>query len=83
MSKSKTEIVTTAIQWVVGASTAFTVRRALKNNVDPKNKREQLELEIGSLATGAMVGELSEGYIKRFIDSVVEPFQKNDDDIPN
>lgn len=79
MSKSKTDYVVTAVQWIVGASTSFTVRRALVNNVDPKNKREELELTVGSVAVGMMVGEASETYTRNLISTMRDQFNKNRD----
>lgn len=78
MSISKTEAAKNVLKFIVGTSTSFTVRRALINNVDPKNKREKLELTVGSFAMGGIAAEASDAYIDRFIEAFKEAFRFED-----
>ena len=69
---SKIDKTKTVLKFIVGTSASFTVRRALINNVDPKNTREKVELTVGSIAVGGVAAEASEAWIDRFVDGIVD-----------
>lgn len=56
MSKTQT-IVKWIVRNAVSLSASYVVVEALKNNVDPENKREKAQVYIGAAAIGALVND--------------------------
>ena len=64
-------------KFIVGWSSAFTVGNALRNNVNPKNTVQEVELVVGSIAVGAVVSEAAEEWtdrmVDKFFDALIQP----------
>jgi len=70
------EITKNIVSFVVGSSTAFTVKRALTANVQTNKRRHDAEAYVGGFVIGAMVAEQSEAFTDRKIDEYYEKWLK-------
>lgn len=71
---TKIEIATNVSKFVVGFCAGATTKRVLKNNVEPENKKQEIETYIGAIAIGGIVAEAAEARIERSINSVVKHY---------
>lgn len=69
---SKTDTAKSVVKFIVGASTAFTVKRLLRQNIETDKKRHDAEVYIGSAAIGFMAAEAAENHIDRTFDQLSE-----------
>ena len=78
---SKIELAKKAATFVVGGSVSFTVANALRNNTNPTNTVQKLEVAVGSVAVGMMVAKKAEAFTEAQIDELVtwwnDTFKKN------
>ena len=74
--KTKVDLFVSATSWLIGLSVGFTVNAVLKQNVDTDNKRQEVELYVGSAAiswvTKEVVKDKVEKRIYKWIDEIKE-----------
>lgn len=74
--KTKVDLFVSATSWLIGLSVGFTVNAVLKQNVDTDNKRQEVELYVGSAAiswvTKEVVKDKVEKRIYEWIDEIKE-----------
>lgn len=55
---SNTDLAISVTSWLIGVSVGFTVNAVLQQNVETENKRQHLELAVGSAALGWVTKEI-------------------------
>lgn len=73
---SKIKIATTATKVIVGFCAGATTKRVLKNNVEPENKRQEIETYVGSAVIGGVVAEAAEQHIENLFNEIAEFWQQ-------
>lgn len=72
----KIQVVKYAARFIVGASTGWTTREIVKNNVNPENRLQEAEALVAGLVAGSAAASASEVWIDRKIDRFVAKYNE-------
>lgn len=72
---NKIELTKTITKFVVGVSTSATVGAVIRNNVNPENTLQKVEIAIGAATVGAIAAEHAKRFTDQMIDEVVAAFR--------
>lgn len=74
---NRIEIAKTITNFIVGAGTTKIVHAIIKNNVQPENIIDTVEVAAGSLVLGSLVADVSRKYTNAKIDAAVAWWNTN------
>lgn len=74
---TKLELTKTVATIIVGSGTTKIVGQVVRNNTDPKNLSEQIQIAAGTVAIGALAADVTKAYTGAKIDAAAAWWQKN------